>query len=179
LAEAKVATLGTHLGNDLLRRIHFQAWDFRQPFDRILVLAQLTRHLLVELADLLLDQLQVFERHLHPLALATFLHSRTSATLGEYFMPGGLHPITSFAALILETGRRISNGHRRRTRVMQRRGLQTLQPSLEESFGLTCFEFHEFDGDVQCGVVCSREAAEDYRRSAPENLSRNLIWCIS
>src|SRR5215469_522304 len=31
--------LGTYLGNDLLRRIHSQAWDFRQPLHRILVLA--------------------------------------------------------------------------------------------------------------------------------------------
>ena len=51
--------LGTHLGNDLLRRIHSQAWDFRQALHGILMLAQQARDLLVKLADLLLYQLQV------------------------------------------------------------------------------------------------------------------------
>ena len=51
--------LGTHLGNDLLRRIHPETGDLGQPFDRVLMLAEQTRDLLVHLADLLLDELQV------------------------------------------------------------------------------------------------------------------------
>jgi len=46
---------GTHLGNDLLCRINTQAWNFRQPLDRRLMLAEQSRHLFVQLADLLVD----------------------------------------------------------------------------------------------------------------------------
>jgi hypothetical protein len=37
----------------------------RQPFDRVLVLTEQTGDLLVELADLLLEELQLLQRHLH------------------------------------------------------------------------------------------------------------------
>jgi hypothetical protein len=57
--------LGTHLGNDLLRRIHSETWDFGQPLNCILMLAEQTCDLLIQLADLLLDPLQIFKRHLH------------------------------------------------------------------------------------------------------------------
>src|SRR5215469_14370325 len=57
--------LGTHFGNDLLRRIHPQTGDFRQSLHCILMLTEQTRGLLVEFADLLLDQLQVRKCHFH------------------------------------------------------------------------------------------------------------------
>src|SRR5215831_17006529 len=40
LSGRKGRCLGTHLGNDLLRRIDSQAGDFRQPLDRVLMLAK-------------------------------------------------------------------------------------------------------------------------------------------
>src|ERR1700751_2693576 len=58
-------SLGTHLGNNLLRRIHSQPRDLGQSLHGILVLAEHTRQLLVQLADLLLDQLQIRQRHLY------------------------------------------------------------------------------------------------------------------
>ena len=57
--------LSTHLGNDLLRRIHPETGDFGQPLDCILMLPEQTCDLLVQLADLLLDPLQLLERHLY------------------------------------------------------------------------------------------------------------------
>ncbi len=57
--------LGTHFGNDLLRRIHPETGDLGPPLDCIQMLPEQTCHLLVQLADPLLDQLQLFERHLH------------------------------------------------------------------------------------------------------------------
>ena len=50
---------GTDFGNDLLRRIHTQAGNFRQPLDGLRMLTEQSRHLLVQLADLLLDQVQL------------------------------------------------------------------------------------------------------------------------
>src|SRR5437899_2745415 len=55
---------GTHLGNDLLCRIDTQAWHFRQPLDRCLMLAEQSRHLFVQLPNLLVDQLQLLQEHL-------------------------------------------------------------------------------------------------------------------
>ena len=40
LGGRKCRCRGTHFGNDLLRRIHTQAGYFRQPLDRILMLAE-------------------------------------------------------------------------------------------------------------------------------------------
>ena len=40
---------GTDFGNDLLRGVHSQTGDLRQPFDGILVQAEQTGHLLVQL----------------------------------------------------------------------------------------------------------------------------------
>ena len=57
--------LGPHLGNDLLRRIHPETGDFRQPLDCIVMPAEQIRHFLIQLADLLLDELQLLERPLH------------------------------------------------------------------------------------------------------------------
>ena len=48
-----------------MRRIHPETGDFGQPLDCILMLPEQTCHLLVQLADSLLDQLQLLERHLH------------------------------------------------------------------------------------------------------------------
>src|SRR5262245_10644460 len=45
LSARKGRCLGPHLGNDLLRRIDSQAGDFRQPLDRVLMLAKQTSHL--------------------------------------------------------------------------------------------------------------------------------------
>jgi hypothetical protein len=50
--EYAVSLLDSSFGNDLLRRIHTQAGDFRQPLDRLRMLAEQSRHLLVQLADL-------------------------------------------------------------------------------------------------------------------------------
>jgi len=49
---------------NLLRRVHSQTRHFRQPFDCVLVLTEQTGHLLVQLADLLLEELQLLKRHL-------------------------------------------------------------------------------------------------------------------
>ena len=48
---------GTHLGNNLLCRIHPKPGSLGQPLDRILMLAEQTSGLLVQLLDLLLDQI--------------------------------------------------------------------------------------------------------------------------
>ena len=56
---------GTHFGDNLLRRIHSEPGDYRQPLDCILVPLEQTRDLLVQLTDLLLDELQVVKRHLN------------------------------------------------------------------------------------------------------------------
>jgi hypothetical protein len=55
---------GTDFGNDLLRRVHTQTGHLSQPLDRVLVLAEQTSHLLVQLADLLLEELQLLQHHL-------------------------------------------------------------------------------------------------------------------
>ncbi len=54
----------TQFGDDLLRRIHSQTGHLGQPLHRVLMVAEQSRHLLVELANLLFDQLQLFQRHL-------------------------------------------------------------------------------------------------------------------
>jgi len=54
----------TDFGNDLLCGIHSQTWYFRQPLDRILVRAEQTGQFLIQLADLLLKELQLLQRHL-------------------------------------------------------------------------------------------------------------------
>src|SRR5712691_249036 len=51
-------------GNDLLRGVHSQTRHFRQPLNGILVLAKETGHLLVQFADLLVDQSQFLQCHL-------------------------------------------------------------------------------------------------------------------
>ena len=51
-------------GNDLLRGIHSQTRYLRQPLDGILVLAEQSGHLLIQVADLLLKELQLLQRHL-------------------------------------------------------------------------------------------------------------------
>ncbi|MBZ5654675.1 MAG: hypothetical protein LAO56_05280 [Acidobacteriia bacterium] len=48
-----------------MRRIHPETGDFGQPLDCILMLPEQTCDLLVQLADLLLDPLQLLERHLY------------------------------------------------------------------------------------------------------------------
>ena len=69
LAGRKCRCCSTHLDKDLLRRIHTQAGYFRQSLDRLLMLAKQSRHLMVQLADLLLDQLQLLEEHLEQSAV--------------------------------------------------------------------------------------------------------------
>ncbi len=69
LAGRKCRCGSTHLGDDLLRRIHTQAGYFREPLDHLLMLAEQSRHLLVQLADLLLDQLQLLQEHLEQSAV--------------------------------------------------------------------------------------------------------------
>src|SRR5216684_2287187 len=56
--------LGTHFGDDLLRGIHSETGHLRQPLHGIVVRAEQTRHLLVQLDNLLLEQLQLLQRHL-------------------------------------------------------------------------------------------------------------------
>src|SRR5262249_39387239 len=51
-------------GNDLLRRVHSKTGHFRQPFYSILMPAEQSGDLLVQLADLLLEELQLLQRHL-------------------------------------------------------------------------------------------------------------------
>lgn len=63
LGRSECRGLGTHFGNDLLRRIHTQAGYFRQPLDRRLILAKESRHLFVQLPNLLVDQLQLLQEH--------------------------------------------------------------------------------------------------------------------
>ena len=53
-----------HFGQDLLRRIHSQSGDLRQPVHGIHMLAEQTRALVVYLADLLFEELQLLQRHL-------------------------------------------------------------------------------------------------------------------
>src|SRR6266568_6619523 len=67
LAEGKVAAVAPTSAMDLLCRICSQAGHLRQPLDCILMPAEESRHLLVELTDLLLDELQLFQRHLQQL----------------------------------------------------------------------------------------------------------------
>jgi len=55
---------GTDFGNDLLCGVHSQTGHLRQPLDCILVRMEQTGHLLVQLADLLLEELQLLQRHL-------------------------------------------------------------------------------------------------------------------
>src|SRR6516164_429014 len=50
--------------NDLLRGVHPQTGYLRQPLDCILMLAEQTGHLLVQFADLLVDQPTFLQRHL-------------------------------------------------------------------------------------------------------------------
>src|SRR5271157_1929440 len=51
----------TYFGNDLLRRIHAQTGYLCQPPHGILMLAEQTRHFLVQLADLLLDKSKLLQ----------------------------------------------------------------------------------------------------------------------
>jgi hypothetical protein len=60
--------VGTHFGNNLLRRLHSEPRDRRKPSDCLLVLLEQTRRLLLQLTELVLDELQALERHLHQLA---------------------------------------------------------------------------------------------------------------
>jgi hypothetical protein len=55
---------GSHLGNDLMRRIHTQTRHFRQSLDRILVCAEQFGEFLVQLFHLMFDQIQFLQRHL-------------------------------------------------------------------------------------------------------------------
>ena len=78
LGGSKSRCLSTHLSNDLLRQIHPETGDFGQPLDCILMLPEQTCDLLVQLADLLLDPLQLLERHLHqPAVNRAELRTRT------------------------------------------------------------------------------------------------------
>jgi hypothetical protein len=52
-----------------LRRVHPQTGNFGQPLDGILMLAKEAGDLLVQLADLLLDQVQLLQRHSHQSAV--------------------------------------------------------------------------------------------------------------
>src|SRR5215831_7609438 len=54
---------GTDFSNDLLRRVHTQTGYLRQPADGVFVLAEQAGHLLVQLADLLLEELQLLQHH--------------------------------------------------------------------------------------------------------------------
>ena len=60
---------GTHLGDNLLRRIDTQAGHLRQSLDLVLVGTKQIGHLLVELANLLVDKLQLLERRLEQSAV--------------------------------------------------------------------------------------------------------------
>src|SRR5215472_11572367 len=53
---------GTHLGDNLLRRIDTQAGHLSQPLDLVLVGTKEIGNLLVELANLLVDKLQLLKR---------------------------------------------------------------------------------------------------------------------
>src|ERR1700732_4569838 len=72
LAWRKCRFCGPPPGNELRRQIHTQAGYFRQPLDCILMLAEQSRHLLVQLADLLLDQVQLLKEHLEQSAVDGF-----------------------------------------------------------------------------------------------------------
>ena len=48
--------MGAHFGDDLLGRIHSQSRNIRQPLDCVLIRLKQTRDLLVQLADLLLNE---------------------------------------------------------------------------------------------------------------------------
>lgn len=55
---------GAHLGDDLLCRIGPQAGHLRQPLHLLLVWAEQSRHLLLELAHLLFEEFQFLEHRL-------------------------------------------------------------------------------------------------------------------
>ena len=68
---------GAYFGDDLLRRIDSQTGHLRQPLHRVLMVVEQSRHLLVELTNLLFDQLQLFQRHLQePAVNGVQLHAR-------------------------------------------------------------------------------------------------------
>ena len=63
-SEGNVGAVGPHFGQDLMHRINSQTEYLRQSAYGIHMLAQQTRPLLVYLADLPFEELQLLQRHL-------------------------------------------------------------------------------------------------------------------
>ena len=62
MGDGKRRRRGPDFRDDLLRGIHAQPGDLGQPLHRRLVRAEETRHLLVELHDVVVDHAQFIER---------------------------------------------------------------------------------------------------------------------
>jgi hypothetical protein len=65
LGEGNVCGRGTDLRNDLLSGVDAQARDLGESMDRVVMVTEDLRHLLIELRKMVFDHAQFFQRELH------------------------------------------------------------------------------------------------------------------
>lgn len=79
---------GANFSNDLLRSVRSQTGNLHEPLDSVLVRAEQTGYLLVQLADLLFEELQLFQGHLQKSAVHGLEVRRCVECVAQLF-PGG------------------------------------------------------------------------------------------